>query len=57
MVLHPMGISYQTSLIWHLITIELLLITIPFTKLSHILSIFVSRWYNGAITGYKGVRS
>jgi nitrate reductase gamma subunit len=57
LVLHPMGMSYQTSLIWHLITIELLLIAIPFTKLSHILSIFISRWYNGAITGYKGVRS
>lgn len=55
MVLHPMGMTYQTSLIWHLISIELLLIAIPFTKLSHMLSIFISRWYNGAIAGYKGV--
>jgi len=57
MVLHPMGMTYQTSLVWHLISIELLLIGIPFTKLSHALSIFISRWYNGAIAGYKGVRS
>jgi nitrate reductase gamma subunit len=57
MVLHPMGVTYQMTLIWHLISIELLLIAIPFTKLSHSLSIFVSRWYNGAIAGYKGVRS
>lgn len=57
MVLHPMGVTYTTSLVWHLISIELLLIAIPFTKLSHALSIFVSRWYNGAIAGYKGIRS
>lgn len=56
MVLHPMGMIYQTSLVWHLISIELLLIAIPFTKLSHALSIFISRWYNGAIAGYKGIR-
>ena len=57
MVLHPMGMTYQLSLVLHLISIELLLIAIPFTKLSHTLSIFVSRWYNGAIAGYKGIRS
>jgi len=57
MVLHPMGMTYQMSLILHLISIELLLIAIPFTKLSHALSIFVSRWYNGAIAGYKGIQS
>lgn len=56
-VLHPMGMSYQLSLSLHLISIELLLIAIPFTKLSHMLSIFISRWYNGAMAGYKGIRS
>jgi nitrate reductase gamma subunit len=57
MVLHPMGMTYQTTLVWHLISIELLLIAMPFTKLSHALSIFISRWYNGAIAGYKGIQS
>jgi nitrate reductase gamma subunit len=57
MTMHPMGISYKLSLSLHLISVELLLIAIPFTKLSHALSIFVSRWYNGAIAGYKGIRS
>ena len=56
MVLHPMGMTYQTSLVWHLVSIDLLLIAIPFTKLSHMLSIFISRWYNGATAGYKGVK-
>lgn len=57
MLLHAMGTSYQWSLSLHLLSVELLLIAIPFTKLSHTLSIFVSRWYNGAIAGYKGIRS
>ena len=57
MLLHNMGTSYQLSLSLHLISIEVLLIAIPFTKLSHMLSIFISRWYNGAIAGYKGIRS
>lgn len=54
-VMHPMGITYQMSLIWHLISIEVLLVAMPFTKLSHVFSIFISRWYNGAIAGYKGI--
>ena len=57
MALHHIGNSYNVVLSLHLISIEALLIAIPFTKLSHTLSIFVSRWYNGAIAGYKGIRS
>ena len=57
MAMHHIGTSYNAVLSLHLISIEILLIAIPFTKLSHTLSIFVSRWYNGAIAGYKGIRS
>ncbi|MBI1422504.1 MAG: hypothetical protein GC149_03485 [Gammaproteobacteria bacterium] len=57
LVFHPMGMSYEKSLVLHLVSINVLLIAIPFTKLSHMLSIFISRWYNGALAGYKGVRS
>lgn len=56
LTMHPVGMSYQLALSLHLISIELLLIAIPFTKLSHTLSIFVSRWYTGASAGYKGIR-
>lgn len=57
LVMHPVGIPYKWALISHLLSIELLLIAIPFTKLSHMLSIFISRWYNGAIAGYRGIQS
>jgi len=31
------------------------LVVFPFTKLMHALTFAVSRWYNGAIAGRKGV--
>ena len=57
LVMHPMGLSYKTALALHIASAELLLIAIPFTKLSHMISIFISRWYNGALAGYRGVKS
>jgi nitrate reductase gamma subunit len=49
--------SYRTAYIVHLVSIEILLVVIPFTKLSHMVSLFISRWYNGAIAGYRGAKS
>ncbi len=55
-LMHPMGIAYDFALAMHIASFELLIIAIPFTKLSHMLSIFISRWYNGALAGYRGVK-
>ena len=55
-LLHPMGIPYSKALALHIASFELLIIAIPFTKLSHMLSIFISRWYNGALAGFRGVK-
>ena len=41
----------------HILSVEALLILLPFTKLFHAFSVFVSRWYNGDIFGRKGVAS
>jgi nitrate reductase gamma subunit len=49
------GGSYQLMLALHIASVELLMIVTPFTKLAHMGSLFVARWYNGAIAGYKGV--
>jgi nitrate reductase gamma subunit len=49
------GLGYQQMLIVHIATVELLLIAIPFTKLAHMFTTFSARWYNGAISGFKGV--
>jgi len=49
-------LGYQHMLIVHIVTVELLLIAIPFTKLAHMFTTFSARWYNGAIAGYKGIK-
>jgi nitrate reductase gamma subunit len=48
-------LSYTTMLALHILSVELLLIAIPFTKLFHAITVFASRWYNGDIHGRKGV--
>ncbi|HSM98434.1 MAG TPA: hypothetical protein VLS47_05410 [Gallionella sp.] len=56
MLKQGIALAYQPMLIVHIISLELLLIAIPFTKLVHMFTTFSARWYNGAISGYKGVK-
>lgn len=53
---HRMILPYTEMLAYHLLSVALLLVVFPFTKLMHTFTIFVSRWYNGAATGRKGVQ-
>jgi nitrate reductase gamma subunit len=53
---HRLGTDYTTMLALHVLSVELLLIVIPFTKLMHMFTFVLARWYNGAIAGRKGVR-
>jgi nitrate reductase gamma subunit len=46
-----------TMIAVHILSVELLMVLFPFTKLAHAFTLFISRWYNGAISGYRGVRS
>lgn len=48
-------LPYTTMLALHILTVELLLIVIPFSKLFHVFTVFASRWYNGDINARKGV--
>lgn len=57
LLLRGSGFDYTTLLTLHTLSIELLLIAIPFTKLAHMFSTFAARWYNGAIAGFKGVKA
>jgi nitrate reductase gamma subunit len=41
----------------HILSVELLMVIFPFTKLMHAFTLFMARYYNGAISGYKGVNS
>jgi nitrate reductase gamma subunit len=57
MLLRGIGFDYATLLTLHILSVELLLIAAPFTKLAHMFSTFAARWYNGAIAGFKGVQA
>lgn len=54
---HHQALPYTLMLALHILSAELLLALMPFTKLIHFASIFPSRWYNGDIAGHKGVAS
>lgn len=54
---HRIGLSGPMMIALHILSIELLMVLIPFTKLSHMFTLWIARWYNGAIAGYKGVQS
>jgi nitrate reductase gamma subunit len=47
--------SYTWMLALHILSVELLLIFIPFTKLIHVFTLWGSRWYNGDVNERKGV--
>jgi len=57
MLLREIGFEYVTLLTLHIASVELLLIVSPFTKLAHMFSTFIARWYNGAVNGFKGIQT
>jgi len=54
---HRIGMTAPSLLAIHILSVELLLVIFPFTKLMHAFTLVLSRWYNGAISGYRGVES
>ncbi|WP_457675642.1 hypothetical protein [Thiolapillus sp.] len=57
MAYHHLWFSYTGLLAIHILSVELLLVLFPFTKLTHTFTIFIARWYNGMMAGEKGVQS
>ncbi len=57
MAYHHLFVEYTLMLALHLFSVELLLVLLPFTKLFHTFSLFISRWYNGDVSARKGVAS
>ncbi len=49
--------SYTMMLALHLLSVELLLVLAPFTKLTHMFSFAMARWYQGYQAGRRGVES
>ncbi len=54
---HRIGLTPPTLIAIHILSVELLMVVFPFTKLMHAVTLFMARYYNGAIAGYKGVNS
>lgn len=54
---HRIGATPPMLIAIHILSVELLMVLFPFTKLMHAFTLFMARWYNGAIAGYKGVNS
>jgi nitrate reductase gamma subunit len=48
-------LPYTQMLALHILSAELLLIFLPFTKLIHVFTLWGSRWYNGDANAKKGV--
>ncbi len=54
---HRIVNPYPLALSIHILCVELLMVIFPFTKLMHAFTLFIARWYNGAIAGRRGVQS
>jgi len=54
---HRLINPYPVALGLHIFSVEIFLILLPFTKLTHIFTAFIARWYTGATFGRKGVVS
>jgi nitrate reductase gamma subunit len=48
-------LPYTTMLAIHILSVELLLVFLPFTKLFHAFTVWGSRWFNGTVNGHKGI--
>jgi len=56
MAYHHLFFSYTLVLGLHILSVCLLLVFFPFTKLTHAVTLFFARWYNGMMAGEKGVQ-
>jgi len=55
MAVQHLLLPYTTMLALHILSVEVLLVVLPFSKLFHAFAVFGSRWFNGAVNGHKGV--
>lgn len=56
MAFHHLVEPYPLMLALHILSVELLLIVFPFTKLMHTFTLFLARYYTGENAGHRGVK-
>lgn len=54
---HRIGLTPPLLIAIHILSVELLMVVFPFTKLVHTFTLLIARYYNGSISGYRGVNS
>jgi nitrate reductase gamma subunit len=54
---HRLIQPYQLVLGLHILSVEILMVVFPFTKLMHAFTFVIARWYYGAMAGRRGVQS
>lgn len=55
MAVQHLLLPYTLMLALHILSVEILLVVLPFTKLFHVFTLFGSRWYNGRANAHRGV--
>ena len=54
---HRIGLAPPLLIAIHILSVELLMVVFPFTKLMHTFTMLMARYYNGSIAGFRGVNS
>jgi len=57
MAFHRLGLDYTLMLALHILSVELLMISLPLSKLTHAVTFTMARWYTGSNNGRRGIRS
>jgi nitrate reductase gamma subunit len=57
MAFHRLGMDYTTMLAVHILSVELLMIALPISKLTHAITFTMSRFYTGSNNGRRGIES
>ncbi|NNJ90415.1 MAG: hypothetical protein HKP55_01960 [Gammaproteobacteria bacterium] len=57
MAFHRLGPDYTLMLALHILSVELLMIALPLTKLTHAVTFAISRYYTGSSMGRRGIKA
>ncbi len=57
MAYNHLFLPYTLTLALHVLSVDLLLVLAPFSKLTHMFSFALARWFTGATAGYRGIES
>ncbi len=57
LVFNHLLLPYTLMLALHILSVELLLVVAPFSKLTHMFSFALARWFQGSTAGHRGIES